>query len=36
MLEDVPDLDVLVIPVGGGGLSTGMGVAARALKPGID
>ena len=35
MLEDVPDLDMLVIPVGGGGLSTGMGVAARAIKPDI-
>ena len=35
MLEDVPDLDMLVIPIGGGGLSTGMGVAARAIKPGI-
>ncbi|MFM6932652.1 MAG: threonine ammonia-lyase [Novosphingobium sp.] len=35
MLEDMPDLDVLVIPVGGGGLASGMGVAARALKPDI-
>ncbi len=35
MLEDVPELDMLVIPVGGGGLSTGMGTAARALKPDI-
>ncbi len=35
MLEDVPDLDMLVIPVGGGGLSTGMGIAARAIKPDI-
>jgi len=35
MLEDQPDLDMLVIPVGGGGLSTGMGTAARAIKPGI-
>lgn len=35
MLEDQPDLDMLVIPVGGGGLSSGMGVAARAIKPGI-
>ncbi|PKB19533.1 L-threonine ammonia-lyase [Novosphingobium kunmingense] len=35
MLEDVPDLDMLVIPIGGGGLSTGMGVAARAIKPDI-
>lgn len=35
MLEQVPDLDMLVIPVGGGGLSTGMSVAARAIKPDI-
>ena len=35
MLEDMPDLDMLVIPVGGGGLASGMGVAARALKPDI-
>jgi threonine dehydratase len=35
MLEDVPDIDVLAIPVGGGGLATGMGTAARALKPDI-
>ena len=35
MLEDVPDLDMLVIPIGGGGLASGMGVAARAIKPDI-
>jgi threonine dehydratase len=35
MLEDVPELDMLVIPVGGGGLASGMGTAARALKPDI-
>ena len=35
MLEQVPDLDMLVIPIGGGGLATGMGTAARAIKPGI-
>jgi threonine dehydratase len=35
MLEDVPDLEVLAIPVGGGGLSTGMGVIARDMKPDI-
>lgn len=35
MLEDVPDLEMLVIPVGGGGLASGMGVAARAIKPDI-
>ena len=35
MLEDVPDLDTLVIPVGGGGLASGMGTVARALRPDI-
>jgi threonine dehydratase len=35
MLETVPDLDILVIPIGGGGLMSGVGTAARALKPGI-
>jgi threonine dehydratase len=36
MLEDAPDVDVLVIPVGGGGLMSGMGIAAKALKPDIE
>ena len=35
MLEDVPDLEVLAIPVGGGGLASGMGVIARAINPDI-
>jgi threonine dehydratase len=35
MLEDVPDLDTLVVPVGGGGLMSGMAVAAKALNPAI-
>jgi threonine dehydratase len=35
MLEAVPDLDMLVVPVGGGGLIAGMATAARAMKPGI-
>jgi threonine dehydratase len=35
MLEDVPELDMLAIPVGGGGLASGMGIAARAIKPEI-
>jgi len=35
MLQDVPDLDALVIPVGGGGLLAGCLIAAMALKPGI-
>jgi threonine dehydratase len=36
MLEDVPDLDTLVIPIGGGGLIAGNAVAARARKPSIE
>jgi len=36
MLGDVPDLDCLVVPVGGGGLIGGMAVAAKALKPDIE
>jgi len=35
MLEQVPELDMLVIPIGGGGLASGMGTAARAIKPDI-
>ena len=33
MLRANPDLDDLVIPIGGGGLISGMGTVARALKP---
>ncbi|MEA2949065.1 MAG: threonine dehydratase, partial [Alphaproteobacteria bacterium] len=36
MLEDVPDLDTLVIPIGGGGLIAGSAVAARSRKPSIE
>jgi len=36
MLAAVPDLDVLLVPIGGGGLISGMAVAARTLKPGIE
>jgi threonine dehydratase len=35
MLEERPELDALVVPVGGGGLIAGMAVAARAVKPSI-
>ncbi len=35
MLADAPDLDVLVVPMGGGGLVSGMAIAAKAIKPGI-
>ena len=33
MLDQVPDLDLMVVPVGGGGLLAGMAVAAKALRP---
>jgi threonine dehydratase len=36
MLDEVPDLDVLVVSVGGGGLLAGMAVAARARRPDIE
>jgi threonine dehydratase len=35
MLEDAPEIDMLAVPIGGGGLLTGMGTAARGLKPDI-
>jgi len=36
MLEEVPDIDMLVIPIGGGGLIAGNAVAAKAVKPAIE
>ena len=33
MLEDVPQIDTLVIPVGGGGLCAGMAIWAKHVKP---
>ena len=36
LLQDAPDLDMLVIPVGGGGLIAGCAVAAAGIKPGIE
>lgn len=36
MLEAVPGLDTLVVAVGGGGLISGVAIAAKALKPGIE
>jgi len=33
MLASVPQLDTLVVPIGGGGLISGMAVAAKSLKP---
>ena len=36
MLEEVPDLDVLIVPIGGGGLIAGNAIAARAIRPTIE
>jgi threonine dehydratase len=36
MLEEAPGLDVLIVPVGGGGLIAGCAIAARAKKPSIE
>ena len=36
MLEEKPDLDCLVTPIGGGGLISGMATVARALNPEIE
>ena len=35
LLEQAPDLDVLLVPVGGGGLIAGCATAAKAIRPGI-
>jgi threonine dehydratase len=35
LLADYPDLDILVVPIGGGGLISGIAIAAKAIKPGI-
>jgi threonine dehydratase len=35
MLQAVPSLDALVVPIGGGGLIAGMAIAAKALKPNL-
>jgi threonine dehydratase len=36
MLTDAPDLDVLLVPIGGGGLISGVAIAAKALKPEVE
>lgn len=35
MLKAVPDLDTLVLPIGGGGLISGIAIAAKGLKPDV-
>jgi threonine dehydratase len=36
MLEDAPDLDTIIVPIGGGGLMSGVSIASRAIKPDIE
>lgn len=36
MLADVPELDTIIVPIGGGGLIAGTAIAAKALKPEIE
>jgi threonine dehydratase len=36
LLEDAPSLDVLVVPIGGGGLIAGVATAAKSIKPSIE
>ena len=35
LLEQRPDLDAIVVPVGGGGLASGVGVAVKSRRPGV-
>ena len=36
MLEDAPDLDCIVVPIGGGGVIGGTAIAAKHIRPGIE
>ena len=36
MLEEAPDLDAIVIPIGGGGLMSGVSIAARSIRPEVE
>src|SRR3954465_14887959 len=36
MLADAPDIDTIVVPIGGGGLMSGVSIAARAVKPDLE
>ncbi|MCR4430903.1 MAG: threonine ammonia-lyase [Tepidanaerobacteraceae bacterium] len=35
ILEDLPDADIIVVPIGGGGLISGIAIAAKSIKPNI-
>jgi threonine dehydratase len=36
MLEDEPELDAIVVPIGGGGVISGTAIAAKTIKPGVE
>jgi len=36
MIEEAPDLDTIVVPIGGGGLMSGVSIATRSVKPEIE
>lgn len=36
VLEDLDDLDALIVPIGGGGIISGIATAAKALRPGVE
>lgn len=35
MLESCPELDIIIVPIGGGGLCSGLAIAAKAIKPNL-
>jgi threonine dehydratase len=36
LLADFPDIETIIVPIGGGGVMSGVAIAAKALKPGIE
>lgn len=36
MLADAPEIETLIVPIGGGGLISGVGIAAKAMRPNIE
>jgi threonine dehydratase len=36
LLEDFPDLEAVIVPIGGGGIIAGIATAAKAIKPGVE
>ena len=36
MLEDAPELDTIIVPIGGGGLMSGVAIATRSVNPDIE